>query len=598
MHFTASDHNRSAPASARNHSTMALVLHEEYIPIAINSRIETDEVLGPLPDGWEKALFDDGGRFYFVNHQEQSTSWIDPRTFYIRKHDINEIVAGELPYGWEEAFCEAVGIFYIDHVTQTQFLEAPWDPMTREQYIKIKNETRALEEQIEAEINAQAAMHERGIDVEASADPFAVEEDGGVRESCAAEGIPLTVSEEVSRSAEELAKIRLLLEQEAQQRKALEDYVTQLRNEVLAMSLSPQEAEEVARIDEEVTARAIEEIRELEGQEQHLRESVVGNDKRKNLDVLKDQLDFEKRERERLLALTGELEETKAARASTAGEAPLPQWVKDFNLHAQKSQIMRNKIAREDPDSLDFKDKLAKFEMGSQEGEQGRPLAPQVPSNPKTEFAVRPKETGYGTVEDELSPEQRAELEAKAREDQEILRAVQNGEELPGEQIIQSDEQEQRAFVEEQVDNAGVNEQFPHEEQVGQDLEVKAEQAEADEVLAAQTYSDHVEYSSEDAPHNELRESAANGHQQDEQLQVEDHPTVHQHDGHMVEDPLRESVAYGHQEDEQHVEDQLRESTADDHPNDQQVVEDQPRESVLVGQQDIEVVDIDEEDLR
>lgn len=34
--------------------------------------------LGPLPDGWEQARTD-AGEIYFINHQDRSTSWFDPR---------------------------------------------------------------------------------------------------------------------------------------------------------------------------------------------------------------------------------------------------------------------------------------------------------------------------------------------------------------------------------------------------------------------------------------------------------------------------------------------------------------------------------------
>ena len=36
-----------------------------WTPVALNSKVETDDVLGPLPDGWEKGETVDG-RFYFV----------------------------------------------------------------------------------------------------------------------------------------------------------------------------------------------------------------------------------------------------------------------------------------------------------------------------------------------------------------------------------------------------------------------------------------------------------------------------------------------------------------------------------------------------
>ncbi|CAG0908422.1 unnamed protein product, partial [Cyprideis torosa] len=34
--------------------------------------------LGPLPKGWDQAVTDDG-EVYFINHEERTTTWFDPR---------------------------------------------------------------------------------------------------------------------------------------------------------------------------------------------------------------------------------------------------------------------------------------------------------------------------------------------------------------------------------------------------------------------------------------------------------------------------------------------------------------------------------------
>ena len=46
-----------------------------------NSR--TGEV--PLPDGWEKAV-DSLGRTYFIDHLNETTTWIDPRDRYFSSY--------------------------------------------------------------------------------------------------------------------------------------------------------------------------------------------------------------------------------------------------------------------------------------------------------------------------------------------------------------------------------------------------------------------------------------------------------------------------------------------------------------------------------
>jgi hypothetical protein len=75
-------------------------MSEGYVPVAINGRIETEEVLGPLPSNWEKAQWGNTNRYFYVDHNTKTTTWVDPRTYHLRKHDIRDVVPGELPYGW------------------------------------------------------------------------------------------------------------------------------------------------------------------------------------------------------------------------------------------------------------------------------------------------------------------------------------------------------------------------------------------------------------------------------------------------------------------------------------------------------------------
>lgn len=86
-------------------------------------------------DNWERAPWGKTGRNFFVDHNEQTTTWVDPRTYHLRKHDIREIVPGELPYAWEEAFDKTFGVYYIDHSTQAHFIDAPWEDHVREQVL-------------------------------------------------------------------------------------------------------------------------------------------------------------------------------------------------------------------------------------------------------------------------------------------------------------------------------------------------------------------------------------------------------------------------------------------------------------------------------
>ncbi|KAJ3127943.1 hypothetical protein HK098_005456 [Nowakowskiella sp. JEL0407] len=414
---------------------MGTLTHPDYIPIAINSRIETDEILGPLPENWEKSQFENTGRFYYVNHVDQSTSWIDPRTYHIRKHNIDDIVAGELPYGWEESFDENIGIFYIDHVTQTHFLDAPWDPAVREQVLKLREtleaETKRMQEQLEAEQHNQElelAEAERKIRaLEGDRQVLEQEVDGiqkaletpvdgeldrlkNMNDKLESENRELLLAAQAANN--ELEQVRALIEAEAEQRRALEEYITKLKNEVLEMA-SPEEFEELRRVDEEVTAQAQAELQELENADRELLEGES------DLPALRQRLEMDKAERERLLTLAGELESNKATSNQDPEYAEKArkineEWLKRLNVHAQKVGTLRQKhsiLAKNtvNPDELGFKEKLNLFAQAAiEEGEI--PKLPEIHTNPTNDFAVKARETA-GVV----SPTSEENISGQAR---------------------------------------------------------------------------------------------------------------------------------------------------------------------------------------
>jgi hypothetical protein len=113
--------------------------------IAVNKKIETEQILGPLPKHWEKVAYTEHkDRFYFVDHKNKTTSWIDPRTYHLRKHNIAEVAPGELPYGWEEIFDESLGgVYYADHLNQQYYQHPPWDPETQNKVWAFKDKVLA-----------------------------------------------------------------------------------------------------------------------------------------------------------------------------------------------------------------------------------------------------------------------------------------------------------------------------------------------------------------------------------------------------------------------------------------------------------------------
>ncbi|XP_073476806.1 protein KIBRA isoform X1 [Aquarana catesbeiana] len=78
----------------------------------------------PLPQGWEEAR-DVDGKVYYIDHTNQTTSWIDPRDRYTKPLTFADCIGDELPLGWEEVYDTQVGVFYIDHNNQTTQIEDP-----------------------------------------------------------------------------------------------------------------------------------------------------------------------------------------------------------------------------------------------------------------------------------------------------------------------------------------------------------------------------------------------------------------------------------------------------------------------------------------
>lgn len=91
-----------------------------------NYHYESDDTLGPLPPNWQKAVTFDG-RIYFVDHNTQTTTWIDPRTELYRWKESEKCVEGELPYGWDELYDDTMGLYYHDCTNQVTTFTAPWD---------------------------------------------------------------------------------------------------------------------------------------------------------------------------------------------------------------------------------------------------------------------------------------------------------------------------------------------------------------------------------------------------------------------------------------------------------------------------------------
>lgn len=80
---------------------------------------------GSLPLGWECLQDESSSKPFFVDHNTQSTTWVDPRDYLRKPHTFEECVGEELPFGWEEAVDAEVGVYFINHNEWTTQLDDP-----------------------------------------------------------------------------------------------------------------------------------------------------------------------------------------------------------------------------------------------------------------------------------------------------------------------------------------------------------------------------------------------------------------------------------------------------------------------------------------
>ncbi|CAD7679517.1 unnamed protein product [Nyctereutes procyonoides] len=94
----------------------------------------------PLPAGWEMARTSSGQR-YFLNHVDRTTTWLDPRKAMLSRRSVTAptsppvqqsgmtSASGPLPDGWEQAMTQDGEIRYINHKSKTtSWLDPRLDP--------------------------------------------------------------------------------------------------------------------------------------------------------------------------------------------------------------------------------------------------------------------------------------------------------------------------------------------------------------------------------------------------------------------------------------------------------------------------------------
>lgn len=87
-----------------------------------SERFRGDEV--PLPEGWDVEK-DVDGKPFFVDHNTQQTTWVDPRDRLTKPTSFADCLGDELPYGWEQVCDQKIGTYYVNHLTQNNQIEDP-----------------------------------------------------------------------------------------------------------------------------------------------------------------------------------------------------------------------------------------------------------------------------------------------------------------------------------------------------------------------------------------------------------------------------------------------------------------------------------------
>lgn len=384
----------------------------------------TENQLGPLPEGWEKALTDDG-RVYFVDHNQKSTSWIDPRTKNVRKQDLADLKPGELPYGWEQAYDQSCGVYFIDHLTQSTYVDPPWDKRVQRhhelliEHLEREKQRLNMKKKLAADKRAELEKAEQKLselekrkqdivaETETTSDKTAVVEATRlieeqkqsierqsqelVQEQSEVDELEQRLNEliqlnqrlatsnnaqldQVRELTKQIRSIRTMMQVESNQRQALLDYIVKLRQEMLDLEKS-RSGEELAEAVEEPKEQESEAVAVVEKAETKPLPEIateLDESRRTQLEMeiellaLKKRLQAEMRERLNLEKLSESVSQEKQKLVQNT-DSRVPEWIKKINIYAAQSKELRVKInesQRANPDKLSFTEKMLFFTAG------------------------------------------------------------------------------------------------------------------------------------------------------------------------------------------------------------------------------------------
>src|SRR6266545_6861379 len=104
------------------------------LPAPVQTAVTTSAtamVNSPLPAGWEEQLeYASDGRKYYVDHNTQTTTWVDPRIVGLnggtsQSQSTSQLRVSPLPDGWEMRLTSNARVYFVDHNTKTTTWDNP-----------------------------------------------------------------------------------------------------------------------------------------------------------------------------------------------------------------------------------------------------------------------------------------------------------------------------------------------------------------------------------------------------------------------------------------------------------------------------------------
>lgn len=93
--------------------------------------ITTRDCFGGLFPGWEQVFDSARNRYFYVDHNTQTTTWLNPADRSTKPLTVSECRNGELPYGWERVTDPTIGTYYVDHINKRNQWSHPVDDWHR-----------------------------------------------------------------------------------------------------------------------------------------------------------------------------------------------------------------------------------------------------------------------------------------------------------------------------------------------------------------------------------------------------------------------------------------------------------------------------------